>query len=264
MAAKRVIIDVENRVATVLLNRPEKHNGLDVAMFFAIDKAIRQLSRNRGLRAIIVAGNGPSFCSGLDFKSAMADKKGAMRLFWKWWPTRPNIAQRVTVGWRRLKVPVIMALHGKCWGGGMQIALGGDFRIAAPDTSLSVMEARFGLIPDMGGTLAMRENMAADQAMKLAMTAEPITAQRALELNLVTQIAEQPMQAAMELANQLMQRSPDTCAAIKRLYHRSWCSNEGKILAGETLNQWRMLLGKNRQIAVKRELGDKEREYLSN
>ena len=167
----------------------------------------------------------------------------------------------VTVGWRRLSVPVIMVLHGKCWGGGMQIALGGDFRIAAPDTSLAIMETRWGLIPDMGGTPALKETMALDQAMKLAMTGEPVCADEALKHNRITEIADDPMQAALDLAELLKQRSPDTSRAIKKIYHRIWSHRDGKILAQETMNQWRVILGKNRKIAVKKAMGNKDVDY---
>ncbi|TQV86908.1 crotonase/enoyl-CoA hydratase family protein [Aliikangiella coralliicola] len=258
----RVELQIDNQVALVKLNRPEKHNALDMPMFYAIDKVIRQLKKEKAVRCVIVSGNGESFCSGLDVKSVMTNRKSALKLLWKWWPRQANMAQRVTVGWRHLKVPVIMAVHGKCWGAGMQIALGGDFRIAAADTSLAIMEARWGLIPDMGGTLALRENMPVDRAMQLAMMAEPIGSDKALEMQLITQISNDPLTASNQLAEQLKQRSPDTNYRIKKLYHQIWSRSEGKVLAGETLNQWRILLGKNQRIAVKRQTGQSNIDYV--
>ena len=139
------------------LNRPEKHNAINMEMFIAIDSTIKQLARDKTVRAVIVSGNGDNFCSGIDIKSVLTNPKHAIRLLWKWLPGNANLAQRVSVGWRMLDVPVIMAISGHCWGGGMQIALGGDFRIATPNASLAVMEAHWGLIPDMGGTLALQE-----------------------------------------------------------------------------------------------------------
>ena len=261
MKTNRVKLEVENQIAIISLNRPEMHNALDMDMFYAITKTIKQIKTNPKVRVVIVTGEGKSFCSGLDVKSVLRKQSNAIKLLWKWWPTFPNLAQKVTIGWRQLDVPVIMALHGNCWGGGMQIALGGDFRIAHPDTSLSVMEAKWGLIPDMGGTVALKENLAVDQAMKLAMTAEVISAQQALDFNLITQISEDPVKSANELAEQLIQRSPDTNRAIKKMYHKIWSNKQGKILANETFNQWKILLGKNQKIAVKRALGDEEIEY---
>ena len=257
----RVAIDIENQIAQVKLNRPEKHNALDMRMFIAINKAIKHVANNKTIRVVIVSGEGESFCSGLDVKSVLTNPKNGFKLLWKWLPGSPNLAQRVTVGWRKLKVPVIMALHGKCWGGGMQVALGGDFRIAAKDASLSIMETRWGLIPDMGGTLALRENMPLDRAMELAMTAETLSAKEAKESQLVTHVSEEPLADAYELAEKLKDRSPDTNHLIKKIYYQAWSKKQSRVLAAETFNQWRIILGKNQKVAVKRALGDSDAQY---
>lgn len=262
MEANRVKVTVENQIASVVLNRPEKHNALDMPMFYAIVDAIKQVKNDKTVRVVIVSGEGQSFCSGLDVKSVMKKRSNIFKLLWKWWPGNANLAQRVTIGWRQLNVPVIMALHGNCWGGGMQIALGGDFRIASPDTSLSIMEAKWGLIPDMGGTPGLMENVALDHAMQLAMTADVISADEAMQKNLITQVSEDPMQAANELAEKLIERSPDTNKRIKHLYLKTWNSKQGSILAGESFNQWKILLGKNQKVAVKRAIGDKDVDYF--
>ncbi|MEP1741659.1 MAG: crotonase/enoyl-CoA hydratase family protein [Kangiellaceae bacterium] len=261
MSDQRVTIEIEQQIALVKLSRPEKHNALDMPMFYQITEAIAQLKSDQSIRAVVVSGTGESFSSGLDVKSVMTNRSNAIKLLWKWWPTQANLAQKVTIGWRQLKVPVIMALHGKCWGGGMQIALGGDFRIAAPDCSLSIMEAKWGLIPDMGGTPALMENVALDQAMKMAMTAEVLSAKQALESKLITEISEKPLQRAKQLAEQLKQRSPDTNQKIKSMYQRVWNGKQGRVLAAETYNQWKIILGKNQRIAVKRAMGDNDIEY---
>ncbi|MBV1908970.1 MAG: crotonase/enoyl-CoA hydratase family protein [Kangiellaceae bacterium] len=258
---KRVNLNIQNQIAHVSLSRPEKYNALDMKMFYAIKQVISELKKNKQVRVIIVSGDGEGFCSGLDIKSVMSNKNNGMKLLWKWWPTQPNLAQIVTTGWRQLKVPVIMALHGKCWGGGMQIALGGDFRIAAPDTSLSIMEAKWGLIPDMGGTPGLMENVSLDHAMELAMTADIIDAEQALKLNLITRIEDDSLAAAKILADKLIERSPDTNSIIKKMYQSIWNNKQSNILAKETFNQWRILLGKNQKIAVKKALGDSDVNY---
>lgn len=261
MSEQAVLLTIEEGIARVRLNRPEKHNALNMAMFIAIDNTIKQLNRERSVRVVIVSGEGQSFCSGLDVKSVLSNRRSALKLLFKWLPGNANLAQRVSVGWRRLKVPVIMAIQGKCWGGGMQIALGGDFRVASPDSSLAVMESRWGLIPDMGGTLGLMSYVRGDQAMQLAMSSEPVSAQQALAMGLVSQVANDPMQAATELAEQLKARSPDTNHVIKRMYHRLWSGSERRVLAKETLNQIGILLGKNQSIAVKRKQGRTDIEY---
>lgn len=256
-----VFLTVENGIAFVTLNRPDKHNALNMAMFSAIDSTIKAVKKRRDVRVVIVRGKGESFCSGLDVKSVLSNPKSALKLLWKWLPGNANLAQRVSIGWRRLNVPVIMALHGKCWGGGMQIALGGDFRIASPQTSLAIMESRWGLIPDMGGTPALLEAVPGDQAMRLAMTSDIIDPQQALQCGLITEIADDPLDAAQELANQLIERSPDTNRVIKHMYHGLWSPRIRRILAKETLHQIGVIMGKNQRIAVKRAQGRSDVDY---
>ncbi|NVK88382.1 MAG: crotonase/enoyl-CoA hydratase family protein [Gammaproteobacteria bacterium] len=250
---QRVVLNIHDGIAYVKLSRADKHNALDLTMFRAIVKAQQTIAKNPNVRVVIVHGAGESFCSGLDVRSVLANPLTGLKLLFKWLPGNANLAQQVSVGWRRLKVPVIMVLHGNCWGGGMQIALGGDFRIAANNTSLSIMEARWGLIPDMGGTVALRENLAADHAKRLAMTAQTITAEQAQAINLVTVIADNPMQVAKEMADSIINRSPDAIREIKRLCQSISYWQERKILAAETIKQLKILLGKNQKIAVKRE-----------
>jgi len=241
----RIEMSLENPVAHVRLNRPDKRNALDLEMFKAIAQAQRTLRGTRGLRAVVLSGNGVDFCSGLDVKSAMHDRKGVVRLLWKWLPWQANLAQRVGLGWRRLSVPVIAAVQGRCWGGGLQIALGADFRVVSPEASLSIMESRWGLIPDMGGTLALREMLGRDQAMKLAMTAEEITGVRALELGLATTVADDPLAAASDLAVQLAGRPPHCVQSVKRLYRKSWRGSAGAVLARETTYQIKILASRS-------------------
>ena len=258
----RIELTVENRVAKVILNRPEMHNALDMEMFRAIASVQRKLARERDLRCVIFYGAGVDFCSGLDVKSIMSDRKAIMKLLWKWLPWHSNLAQVVSTGWRKLQVPVIAAIHGRCWGGGLQIALGADFRVVTPDASLSVMEGRWGLIPDMGGNLALAELAGRDQAMWLAMAAEIVDGTKALELGLVTRVNENPQETANGMAADLLERSPDAVAAVKRLYRKSWSSQPGTWLARESAYQVRVIAGKNQRIAVARQVGE-EKEYRS-
>jgi enoyl-CoA hydratase/carnithine racemase len=237
----RITLTVANQVARVCLNRPDKRNALDLEMFQAIAAIQKTLRKMHELRAVVLCGAGIDFCSGLDVKSAMHDRRGMVRLLWKWLPWRDNLAQRAGVGWRELPAPVIAALQGRCWGGGLQIALGADFRIAAPDASLSIMESRWGLIPDMGGTLALRELIGRDQAMQLAMTAEEISGERALELGLVTALGHDPLATAEAFAAQLAERPADAVKSVKRLYRKSWSGGSGTALARETAYQIRVL-----------------------
>lgn len=252
---QRVKVTIDNQVAYVQLHRPEKRNSLDMAMFKALASAQKLIRKNSRVRAVIITGAGKDFCSGLDVKSVLTNKFTPVKLLWKWLPGNANLAQKVSVGWRRLPVPVIAVIHGHCWGGGMQLALGADFRIADSNSSLSVMEGRWGLIPDMSGNLGMRDCMSKDQAMLLSMTADEISAQEALQHNLVTKVSDNPLAEAEALAATIIERSPDSIKAVKKLYHKRWQDFDRPMLANETLAQWKIILGKNQSIAVKRQQG---------
>lgn len=253
---QRVEVELSEGIARVVLSRPEKRNALDLDMFRAIVDAQQALARDKTARVIILSGAGADFSSGLDVKAMFKTRSSPLSLLWKWWPFGPNLAQRVSVGWRRLRVPVIAAIHGNCWGGGLQIALGADFRLADATASLSIMEGKWGLIPDMGGTLALRELLPRDQAMLLAMTAEVFDANKALELGLVTAVCEDVAAASTLLARELLQRSPDALQAVKRLYRKSWQGSEGAALLRESLYQVQVMAGNNQRIAVRRQMGE--------
>jgi enoyl-CoA hydratase/carnithine racemase len=253
---ERILLTRDGDVAHVRLNRPEVHNALDLPTFRAIVTVQKQLARDRRLRAVILDGAGVDFCSGLDVRSVMRDRAGIVKLLIKWLPWRANLAQRVSTGWRRLPVPVIAALHGRCWGGGLQIALGADYRIVTPDASLSVMEGRWGLIPDMGGNLALRELAGADHALWLALSAEVVDGPRAVELGLASVIADDPLAEARRMCAVVCERSPDAVAAVKRLFRGGWTSRPGTLLARETVLQARILAGRNQRIATQRQQGE--------
>ncbi|WP_206485703.1 crotonase/enoyl-CoA hydratase family protein [Thalassotalea sp. G2M2-11] len=240
-----ITVTLNQQIANVELARPEKHNAINMTLFKELIHLAKSLRKDRQLRAVIISGQGEDFCSGIDIKSLFGSSKNAMKLLFKVLPWRSNKAQQVSTLWRDLPVPVIFALHGKCWGAGLQIALGGDFRIATPDASLSIMEARWGLIPDMGGNIALKELMPIDQAKLLAMSGKELSGHQALALNLLTQVAEDPLQAATQLANQLSHCSPDSIAGCKKLYNRTWQKSNGLTLAKESWYQIKILLGKN-------------------
>ena len=250
MNSQLCLLEIENHIATVTLNRVQKLNGLDMAMFYAIKKCIKQISKTAEVRVVILKANGNDFSTGLDMKSVMNKSSNVFKLLWKWWPYSANLAQYVSVGWRRLKVPVICCVQGRCWGGGLQIALGADFIIANPNADFSIMESKWGLIPDMAGSLGLREKMPLDQAMKLAMTSQNFGSEEAKSWGMLTQIASDQDAAGKALAEDLMQKSPDAIAAIKKLYHRAWHKNDAWLLSRETLLQWKMIFSKNRKIAV--------------
>ncbi|SFF50717.1 Enoyl-CoA hydratase/carnithine racemase [Fontimonas thermophila] len=247
----RVRVEVEDGVATVTMDRPDKLNGLDYAMFAGLVDAARRIGRDRAVRAVVLHGAGRGFCAGLDFKSWGEQRLRMLHSFMKWGVKKTNLYQEAAYGWRRLPVPVIAAIHGVCYGGGLQIALAADIRIAAPDAELSIMEAKWGLIPDMTGSITLRDLLPMDQALKLTMTAERFSGLRARELGLVTEVADDPLGAAQALARAIAARSPDAVALAKRLFQQSWHASERRALRIESALQLKLLLGRNHREAVR-------------
>ena len=251
----RVNIAIKDKIAFVTLNRPDKHNSMDFEMLKAVISAQRTLKKNIEIRAIILRGEGPSFCSGLDIKTLTKDKKQLFTLYLRLWQPWRNVLQKWSMGWRDIAVPVIAVVHGNCFGAGLQLALGADIRIVTPDAKLSLMEAKWGLIPDMGGIALIRELMSIDMAKELTMTGRIISGSDAKEMGLVTHINEDPLSKAMELGQEIITRSPDSVGASKKLLQNSWDKEEGAALRQERLWQRKLILGKNFRIAVKNALG---------
>lgn len=262
MAWNRLIVEQDQGIVTVTLNRPDKFNALDMEVFRELDQISKSLMRRKDVRALILQGAGGNFSSGLDIKSVATSKKKALSLLAKWLPGNANLAQRVSRNWRKLPFPVIAVIEGKCYGGGMQIVLGADFRFATPDSELSIMEVRWGLVPDMAGLLSLREVVAKDVAMKLTMTGDIVSGLDAKQMHLVTDVSDDPMSMAKALCDQLSKGSPDALAAIKLTTNRCWNRSERFLLAHETMSQIRLLLGRNFMIAGKRQRNkQKELDY---
>ena len=248
MIEPRVRIETADHVATVILSRPEKHNALDRAMFEGILDAAAEVGSTPGVRAVVLRGDGPSFCSGLDIASLMSSPDGIESIVERN-GHRANVAQRVATDWLDLPVPVIVAIHGNCFGGGLQIALGGDIRIAAPDARLCVMEAKWGLVPDMAITSTLPRLVRSDVARELTYTARIVSGSEAAELGLVTRTADDPAAAAQALATEIAARSPDAVRAAKRLYSEAWDAPADEALVLETELQI-ALMGSPNQIAA--------------
>jgi enoyl-CoA hydratase/carnithine racemase len=248
-AANRVRVQVAGHVATVTLTRADTHNALDLAMFEAIIGAAYRLRSEPGVRAVVLHGDGPSFCSGLDVTSIMAAGGGIEGLTDPLLDEVPNWFQRSAYDWLRVPVPVIAALHGNCLGGGLQIALGTDIRIAAPDARLSVMEVRWGLVPDMAITRTLPRLVGIDVAKELTYTGKVISGAEASDLGVVTRVSDDPLAAAHELATQIAARSPDAVRAAKRLFDSGWTGSADETLALEAELQ-RELIGSPNQLAA--------------
>jgi enoyl-CoA hydratase/carnithine racemase len=251
---ERVVTEIREHVAHVRLNRPERHNGLDLAMFEGIAAAADALAARADVRAVVLSGQGKSFCAGLDFQAFMADPVGNKRLLERPAGKPYNIAQAVSWKWAEFPVPVIAALHGAVYGGGLQIALGADIRIAAPDLRMSVMEIEYGLVPDMGLTQTLPRLVPADVAMELTFTGRIVSADEAKVLGLVTRLSADPLSDALDLARQIAARSPHAIRHAKRLLRESHGMNPQQSFALETDLQLELLGSANQLEAVRAKL----------
>lgn len=250
-AENRVRVEIDGHTAEVTLDRADKHNGLDYAMFDAINAALDELRDAPGLRAVVLTGAGRSFCAGLDFAAVMAAGRPIEDSFAKREGEIANDFQRVAYGWQQLPVPVIAAVAGNALGGGCQIALAADVRIAAPDLRISVMEIKWGLIPDMGLTQSLPRLVGTDVARELTYSGRVLGAAEALELGLVTRVEERPLEAARELAAEIAARSPDAIRRAKRLLEEAPGLPAADALALEERLQ-RELLGSPNQLEAVR------------
>jgi enoyl-CoA hydratase/carnithine racemase len=258
----RLRIEVDDGVADVRLTRGDKHNGLDAAMYEALVDGAARVAEAREVRVAVISGEGPSFCAGLDFKAIMAGTGlKPDRAFAREDGDVANFAQRSTYDWQRLEVPVIAAVHGACLGGGLQLALAADIRIAAPDARLSVMEIRYGLVPDMGLTQTLPDLVGIDVAKELTLTGRIVEAEEAQRLGLVTRIADDPRAGALALAREIASRSPDAIRGAKRLLDRSWREPPETGLRLEAETQQRLIGSPNQIAAVQASLSGEPAEF---
>jgi enoyl-CoA hydratase/carnithine racemase len=235
----RVSCTITNGVADVRLNRPDKLNALDQAMFDALVETGEALKADRSVRAVVLSGEGRGFCAGLDFGSfqAMAGGQGDQPRQQSTGEKgdagtdeRPlgdlgrrdegritNRGQQAVYVWTEMPAPVIAAIHGVALGGGIQIALGADIRIVAPDARMSVLEIRWGLVPDMTGSQMLPRLVGLDVAKELTLTGRMVSGEEAVRLGLATRLSEHPREDALALAGEIAARSPQAVKGAKAL-----------------------------------------------
>lgn len=243
-------ISINNHIAHVELNRPEKMNALSMDMFHAIIDAGKTLASDRSVRVVVLSGAGKAFCAGLDlanftdpkaFDDPFGEGKGG---FW------PNFYQQPGYVWKQMPVPVIAALHGVAFGGGIQIALGADIRIAHPQTRLSVMEIKWGLIPDMSGSQTLRDLVRLDVAKELCFTGRIVEAEEAAQLGLITRMADDPLVEAMAMAETIASKNPEAISLDKYLLENSRHGDQLEGLKMEETLQARLMKSPNQIEAV--------------
>jgi len=247
----RVSVHLQGHVADVRLNRADKLNALDHEMFLALIETGRSLATTKGVRAVVLSGEGRAFSAGLDFASFMAmaaSGSGAPSLLARDGRSVANTAQLAAYIWKELPVPVVAAVHGVCYGGGLQIAAGADIRVVHPEAKLSIREMYWGLVPDMSGTRTLKHLLRSDVLKELTFTARIVSGVEAVALGLGTRLADDPHAAAMELAQQIASSSPTTMRAAKKLIDEAYAIPDDAtgLQLEETLQ--RTLLGSANQV----------------
>jgi enoyl-CoA hydratase/carnithine racemase len=227
--SERIQVEVKDGIADVRLCRPDKRNALDRPMFQGLVQAGKDLSADPSVRVAVLHGEGPAFCAGIDFvnfaemlsgnlsansddvKKALGDKSegGA-----SWFQLPAWI-------WYEAPFPVIAAVHGAAYGAGLQVALGADMRIVAPDAKLAFVEVNWGLVPDMSGTQALRRLVPLDVAKRMSMTGLPVTGEQAVRYGLATEVSDTPYETAREIAEIIAKKSPEAIRSLKRLLNQS-------------------------------------------
>ena len=258
----RLQVSIENNVAEVRLNRPGKHNALDMEMFDELAAEGDRLSAERSVRAVVLCGAGENFCAGIDLsifsEPGDAIDPASMAPQGK---SPANRFQRAALVWREIPVPVICAIHGVAYGGGAQIALGADMRYAAPDAKMSIMEIRWGLIPDLGISVTASNLLRDDQLRDLAYSGRVVGASEAMSLGLVTAVHDDPLQAAHETARLITARSPDAIRAMKRMFNERRDLDTAQSLALEARLQTGIIGRANQLEAVRANVERREPEF---
>ncbi|HEU4820185.1 MAG TPA: crotonase/enoyl-CoA hydratase family protein [Qipengyuania sp.] len=251
MADDRVTISLgEDGVAEVRLARPDKLNALDPAMFDAIIEVGEELRTMKGLRAVVLAGEGRAFCAGLDLASFTAGPIEGATPITDRTHGNANRFQEVAMTWRKCPVPVIAAVHGVCFGGGLQIASGADIRVVHPETRLAIMEMRWGLVPDMGGFALWRGLARTDALRELVYTNREFSGAEALELGLATFVDADPHARAQAIAHEIANRNPESVRAAKRLFDVMDDEGTEAILLAESHEQQGVIRRPNQVEAV--------------
>jgi enoyl-CoA hydratase/carnithine racemase len=266
---ERVSISISEGVADVRLVRADKMNALDQAMFEALVAATDRLSKDKSVRVVVLSGEGRAFCAGLDMGrfAAMKEKGGngipggENRDLTKRTHGQANFPQQAVWGWRQLPVPVIAAVHGVAFGGGFQLSLGADMRFLSPDARMSVMEIKWGLVPDMAGTPILASLVRDDILRDLTYTGRIFSAQEAMTYGLATRICDDPRAAALDVAREIAGKSPDAIRAAKRLLN-NLSVDPGPALLAESVEQQKLIGSANQTEAVRANLEKRAPKYV--
>ncbi|MGB8329781.1 MAG: crotonase/enoyl-CoA hydratase family protein [Polyangiales bacterium] len=259
--SERVKLTIDNAVATVRMSRAEKRNALDADMFDGLIRTGERIIADSGIRAVVLHGEGKAFCAGLDFASFLGSPALMQKLLARGDESPANMAQRAAWIWQEVQVPVIAAVHGVAFGGGLQIALGADLRYVTADAQLCIMEIKWGLIPDMSITQTLSRLVPIDVAKELTFTGRIISGTEAVSLGLATKVTEDPLADALETAKLIASKSPHAIRAGKALLRDAPDMSRADALKLETTLQVALLGSPNQVEAVQSNMMKREPSF---
>ena len=247
-----VSVNIDAHIANVTLNRPDKMNAVSLEMFADLAEVGDRLGADSSVRVVVLSGSGENFCAGIDTSIFGANGPGIeASSMAPQAPSPANLFQRAAYVWREVPVPVICSIHGVAFGAGLQIALGADIRYASADAKFSIMEAKWGIIPDMAISTTARNIVPLDRIKELAYTARVIDAPEAMRIGLITRMHDDPLAEAKSLAKEISLRSPNAVRSMKQLFDAGWSAPDAESLALEARLQAAILGGENQREAVR-------------
>jgi enoyl-CoA hydratase/carnithine racemase len=247
-------------IAHLQLARPDKLNAITEDAIYALIEAGAVLEKCDDLKCVVLSGQGRAFCAGID-KSVISGKAKPKISLLERTHGDANAFQQAGMQFRKLPVPVVAAIHGVCFGAGLAIASGADIRIAAPDARLSVMEMRWGLVPDMAMFVLFKGIVRQDQLALLTYTAKEFTGTEAKDLGVVTELADDPLELAWSIAQDIALKNPDATRACKRLMQVSRVGTEKEILLAESEEQVAIAGSKNQMETAMSQLERRPPNY---
>lgn len=247
---QRVTIEIKDHVAVAKLNRPEKMNALDIPMFHGIIEAGESLAANPSVRAVVLTGEGRAFCAGIDLSSFSNPNGVGTQPLTERTHGIANMWQKAAWVWRELPVPVVAAVHGVAFGGGLQIMMGSDIRYITATTKLSIMEMKWGLIPDMSGTQLLRHSVRDDIIRELTYTHRVFSGEQAVEYGFATHLSENPLEDALKLAREIASKSPTAIVKAKKVFNAAPYLSVEDGLMMESIEQGQIIRKKNQIEAV--------------
>ena len=242
-----ILYEVENGIAKVTLNRPDSLNALNLDLFNALIEVGETIKADKHVRVVVLSGAGKAFSAGVDMQ--LMKMLGELNLDERTHGIA-NLFQQAAWVWYELPVPVIAAVHGVCLGGGLQIITGADMRYIHPESKLSILEMKWGIVPDMAGPQLWSRFVREDIILGLTYTARTFSGVEANDYGFATRLTTTPLEDALETAQLIARRNPEAIRAAKRLIDNQIPRDAAAGLLAESVAQTAIIKTPNQIEAV--------------